>query len=309
MTGPGVHAENDRAETRLSVASHLALWPGLYIAGAVGCFAQVAGVDGLATARAQGRALAFAFLTAAGVYILDRVKLRDAWLDPADAAAHPARFAFIARRPFVLRAIVAALLLSATLLGLDLFTGAALLPVLAAIGVALYAGRPRSVHPRPKDILIFKNALVGVGIAAFSAVISVGGSGREIAGMQALALDRWPALAISCLHLAVRVFADAALCDLDDEHADRRFGTATLPVRLGRTSAWNAAMALRIMASLSLLPIPVLPLSARLAWGAVTVISSTATRLASPGRLRDWVDARFALEALAVTLILGLARA
>ena len=101
------------------------------------------------------------------------------------------------------------------------------------------------------------------------------------------------------------MFADAALCDLDDEEADRRHGTGTLSTHLGRTRAWNTALTLRLCIAIALVLIPALPANARLAWAAVTVASSVSLRLAAPTRVRDWVDARLPIEAALVAVILA----
>src|SRR5262245_35844690 len=87
----------------LRVLAHLALWAACYVAAAVVCFAQMAGIDSLVSRPDRVRAAAFSFLVAGAVYLLDRVKLRDAWLDPADSAAHPERFAFLQKRTGVVR--------------------------------------------------------------------------------------------------------------------------------------------------------------------------------------------------------------
>jgi hypothetical protein len=51
--------------------------------------------------------------------------------------------------------------------------------------------------------------------------------------------------------------------------------------------------------------IPFGPARARLLWAAVTALSSVGLRVWRPTRVRDVVDARFALEAFAVTLTLA----
>ncbi|HZK81838.1 MAG TPA: hypothetical protein VFC46_12240, partial [Humisphaera sp.] len=114
-------------------------------------------------------------------------------------------------------------------------------------------------------------------------------------------------LALACALLIVRVLADAVLCDLDDADSDRRFGTQTLPNHLGRNRAWSVAFGLRIAVAVALVSIPVLPMWPRLAWALVTVVSSTWLWLSAPGHVRDWIDARFAVEAACVTVILHVA--
>jgi hypothetical protein len=296
---------------RLAVSSsHAAIWAGMYVVGAMVCVAQVAGIDAIITPRARAAAALYAFCTATAVYILDRVKLRNAWLDPADAEAHPRRFAFVAGHAAILRTAMAVLLAIAAALGGWLLAWGEFLPFLSVAGVLLYAGRPRSKHPRVKDVVLLKNAYVALGITGFAALVAVAAirPGSGVVGLWTLAVAHaWP-LAIASAHVAVRVLADAVLCDLDDEAADRRFGTATLPTELGRRWSMNAALLARLGASTILLFIPGIPLLPRVLWAVITAISSLSLRWTAPARVRDWVDARFAMEAAAVALILALVR-
>jgi hypothetical protein len=294
----------------LAATSHLAVWPGLYVAASAIYAAQVSGAS--LGARTWGVALGFAFLTAAGVYLFDRVKVRDEWLDPADAAAHPARDAFVREHAGRLRVLAAGLLLGASVLGL-LLPGIARVfaaaPLLALVGVVIYAGRPRASRARPKDVLVVKNLYIAIGITGFACTLvalvlaaHAGSAGEFGTLVRPLAGP----LALTASTLLVRVFADAALCDLDDQHADHRFGTVTLATRYGREPAWNLAMGARLISAAALAAIPVGPAHARWAWGAVTVVSSVWLRLAAPRHVRDWVDARFALEAACVAAILAI---
>jgi 4-hydroxybenzoate polyprenyltransferase len=294
----------------LSTFSYAAVWAGMYVSGAVVCLAQVAGLDELVRPKVKLAAAAFAFCTATGVYLLDRVKLRDEWLDPADAQAHPGRFAFIADHSAFVRGLMLALLMTAAWVGAGVLAWGAAVPVMAAAGVLVYAGRPRAGRPRPKDILVLKNVYVAAGITGFAAIVALAAvrPDARMMAMRDLAADHAAPLVVACVFLAVRVLADAVLCDLDDEEADRRFGTGTLPIRLGRNRAWDAAMMVRLCAAGALVMIPVVPLPARLAWAAVTVVSSVTMRVAGPARVRDWVDARFSVEAAVVAAILCLVR-
>ena len=182
-------------------------------------------------------------------------------------------------------------------------TGAAIsrwmivMPIVACAGVLVYTAIPRGRIPRPKDVLVLKNAYVAGGIATFSVVATFAagaGLGQTASATTALFV---------AVYLGIRVFADAALCDLDDEHADRVHGTRTLPTRLGRQAAWNLALGLRAGSVVALALLPVGPALARAAWAVVTVGSSASLRMASPARVRDWVDLRFAADAIAATLL------
>lgn len=247
--------------------------------------------------------LLFAFLTGVGTYLLDRVKLKDAWLDPADERAHPSRYAYIAGHSVPVRVAAFVLLLAAVAIAWVKASQPWLLaiPLASALGVVAYAARPRRARPRLKDLLIFKNAYVAGGIAAFGVVVVWC---WFHAGVSALA-SAWPSLAFGGATLKARVFADAVLCDLDDEAADRRFGTQTFPTTLGHARAWNVAMALRVCVAIALVLTPIGDRGTRIAWAISTAASSLALRVFRPARVRDWVDARFAIEALAVMLALG----
>jgi hypothetical protein len=294
----------------LCAFSHAAVWAGLYVIGAVACLAQMGGIDALISLRGKIASAAFAFCTATGVYLLDRVKLRDVWLDPADALAHPRRFQFISGHSTIVRGLMVVLLGTAAWLGARVLRWGAMLPLMAAAGVLIYAGRPRARRPRPKDIFLLKNIYVALGIAGFAQIVVLAAvrPRSNLAAMRNVAIAHAAPLALACAYLAVRILADAVLFDLDDEEADRRFGTQTLPIRLGRIRAWNIALSIRLCAAAALLLIPELPLWPRLGWAAVTVASSVILRWVAPARVRDWVDARFAIEAAFVAMILCLAR-
>lgn len=272
----------------------------MYTTGAVLCFAQLTDLP-LAIA-----APGFAFCTAAGVYVLDRAKVRDAWLDPADAEAQPERFAFVHRHRRGLRWMTLGLFVGAAALGERLVAGGAAAPVVAGAGVVVYAGRPRARRSRPKDVFILKGLYVALGITGFAALVTLAGArpGGGWGELASAAAERAAPLGVAGALLAARVFADAALCDLDDERADRRFGTATLPTRFGREPAWRAAYVMRLLVAGALVIAISLPLAARLAWAVVTAISTLVLRASSPAHVRDWVDLRLPLESLAVGAIL-----
>jgi 4-hydroxybenzoate polyprenyltransferase len=245
------------------------------------------------------------------VYLLDRVKLRDAWLDPADREAHPRRFEFLAARTRAVRLFAAALLLVSAAAASRLHPLGPLIAVAAVLGVLAYAGRPRRGRARIKDVLLLKNAFVAAGIAGFAGLMVIGsGAG----GTGSIRLDRvvalmrghWPLLLLGASHVALRVFADAVLCDIDDEHSDRRYETATLPTLLGGERAWIIAAAIRLGLAATLLLWPTGERWAQLRWAGVTAASTVGLWLWHPRSVRDLVDARFALEALVVAAGLGL---
>jgi hypothetical protein len=292
------------AVTRVfSALSHLTLWASLYVTGAVVCFAQLVG----AWEERIGWwfALAYAFCTAAAVYLLDRVKLRDAWLDPADRAAHPDRFEFLSLHAGAARGLAAAMALVSAVLGWRFGPLGPVLTIGACVGVLLYAGRPRGRRDRIKDVFLIKNGFVGAGIAFFAAFVTSLTYHRG-AGFSELA-ELWPrdwrVWGWTGLQLLVRVVADASVCDLDDEHADRAYLTATLPTRLGRVRAWNLVAGVRILLGLVMIAFPAGPSTIWRMWGAATIASTLALRVWNPRRVREAVDGRLALEAAIVWLI------
>lgn len=286
-------------ESPLAVASHVALWPTLYVLSAAICFIHLAGLHAadLGAAIAAG---AVVVCNAAGAYLLDRVKLRDDWFDPADAIAGPARDRFMRRNARLLRPLVAVLLAAGGIAGWLLWPWLALAPILVVVGITAYAGRPRTQAPRLKDVLLVKNGFVAGGITAFVAVVALAASSREPGASRLwnpVAAAPAP-IVLALFHVFLRVVADAVLCDLDDERADRRYRTSTLPVVLGRDRAWRIAMSIRLaLAAGLLLALHIHPVHQAVAWSVVTVLTTVLLRLLRPARLRDWVDARFPLEA------------
>lgn len=302
------------ARRALRIVSHLAVWPGVYVVGSVACAAQVAGLDtgldtGLGTGLGTGHGapriglvLGFVFATATAVYLLDRVKLRDAWLDPADAAAVPERHAFLTRSAALVRSLVAALWVTGTVLGFLITPIAALAPSMALAGVLVYAGRPRGGRARPKDRFVLKNVFVAAGITGMAVGTSLLADYPR--DWLFAAWDAVLPLGCAAVFVFARVLVDAVLCDLDDASADRAFGTATLPGRLGRRRAWDVAIAGRVAAGLALVVMTPLPLAARLAWSITTVLTSVGLRIVAPSRTRDPVDALFGIEAGVVAAVL-----
>ncbi len=292
---------------------YLSLWAGLYVTGAVVCFVQTSGLAAKVPVRAAGTVVAFSLCLATAVYLLDRVKLRDAWLDHADAEAHPRRYLFLARRSGGVRLLIVILLTAAVwLAGAHGWAGA--LTVLAAVaGVLAYAARPRGRHARPKDVLLVKNLYIAGGITGFAVVVGSASAMPDVSfgSVAELAASHGGRFVFAGMLLLVRVFADAVLCDLDDQAADARFGTRTLPGRVGRRRAWDVAMGMRlvlaaVLATAAALPESLhhLPRATLLLWACTTAGSSLLMRRVSPAHVRDWVDIRLAVEAAVVTLAL-----
>ncbi|MCA9289052.1 MAG: hypothetical protein KDA05_10735 [Phycisphaerales bacterium] len=279
-------------DSLLNKASHLAVPLGLYTAAGVVAVAQAAGQ--------QPRALwlvglGFAFCTGTGAYLLDRVKLRDAWADPPDRRAHPARAAFIGRHRHAVRWLIVILTITGGALGalLSWVLVAGLVAML--VGVFVYAGRPRGRRARPKDVLLAKNAFVAVGITGLASATA-----WSIAG----GLGAWRGAALAIGHVFVRVLADSVLCDLDDAAADGAFGTETIATRFGAAGAWAVSDGLRLVMGVVMLLVPWGAWWPRMAWGVATIVSTLGLRTIRPKRVRDWVDLRLPLEAAVVAAVL-----
>lgn len=283
------------------VVSFLALWSGLYVAAGVVAFAQLAGMWRLVSEEVERWVFVVgcAVCAGTGVYLLDRVKVADRWVDPADRAAHPARAGFLARHVVAARVVVVVLVGIGAGLGGMVSAWVAPIVVGACIGVLVYAGRPRGVRARPKDVLIVKNACVAGAITVFAGTLCV-----LAAQIDLRSAGTWSLLVMAGVQVMGRVFADAVLSDLDDEAADRAFATATLATRYGRERAWNIAMVIRLWLAAALLAVPVGELRVRVCWAVVTVVSTLALRLTRPSRVRDWVDVRFVGEVVVVGVLM-----
>jgi 4-hydroxybenzoate polyprenyltransferase len=185
---------------------------------------------------------------------------------------------------------------------------APLLAIGSVAAVVVYAGLSRGGgRRRVKDILIVKNAVVSAGLVglAISLVLLAAPRERGLAAIVEAAREHWAALAVVTTHLLIRVFADAVLCDLDDEESDRAHGTDTIPTRLRRPKAWWVAGTLRILSAMMLLAWTGGPTAARVAWAAAICAGTAGLAAWNPRRVRDLVDARFAVEAGLVAVILA----
>lgn len=285
-----------RGSRVLALISFLAVWPTLYVLSCFGVVILLAAPGPLEGARIAA-AGGFVAATAAAAYLLDRVKVRDAWLDPADAVGQGGRFAFIARHAAPLRLTVIILVCIGTALAGWLSPWLVAAPLLAVIGVWMYAGRPRRVHGRPKDLLYIKTLYTSAGITGFSLLVAF--TAVNPRGLRAwveevgLHTMLW---VIPGLALLVRVVADAVLCDIEDVESDRMHGTETVPVRWGTRRAWRIAMALRGVSVAVLLCAVQFPVLARVTWATTMCTSSIVLYGTRPAWLREWVDAGLAIE-------------
>lgn len=286
----------------IDAIGHVGAWAGAYCAGASACFVQLAGLGDAPDAPL----LLSVFLAATGAYALDRVKLRDSWIDPADIEAQPERYAFLRAHSRLVRLAALLAIAAAGVIGLTISAWAPLASAMAAVGVVAYAPRPKKHRSRVKDVPWLKNLYVAAGISVFAALAGLAAhirhEDRSIVGLlTALAA---PAVIATLTLLMARVLVDAALCDLDDEASDARHGTRTFVTLLGPRRLWMLSGLIRLgLIGLTLAAWPC-PWRARMVWGGAMVAGTLAVRVRRPRELRDVVDVRFAAEAALATLAL-----
>jgi 4-hydroxybenzoate polyprenyltransferase len=283
---------------------YLAVWNALYASALLLAAGQ------LLNLAHETLALAGAFFLALGVFLLDRVKPRDALLDPADEAANPARFTFHRAHAKTLRAFI----------GISVLTGAAcmllahrplaaLLALLAPVGVLVYGTLRPPGGVRVKDRPVRKNLSVALALACFALMIALAPTIHvSPSSLQSLA----PAAGCFFAWIVLVVFADAALCDLDDAASDAAFGTRTFANTLPARRLWFLALVLQIIAapfafwaaamSGSNLP------GAVACWAVAPPLTTLLIRVFKPARVRDIIDARFALVGLLAFALEWLAR-
>ncbi len=273
---------------------HLAVWNALYAAALLLAAGQ------LLNLAHELLALTGAFFLALGVFLLDRVKPRDADLDPADEAANPARYAFHRAHAKTLRAFIAICVMTgAACMLLAHRPIAAALALLAPIGVLVYGTLRPPGGVRVKDRPVRKNLSVALALACFALMIALAPSLHvSPSPLPALA----PAVACFSVWIVLVVFADAALCDLDDAPSDAAFGTRTLANTLHPRRLWFIALVLQVAAApfafwAAALSGSNLP-GAVACWAIAPPLTTLAMCAIKPKRVRDIVDARFALVAL-----------
>lgn len=277
-----------RSPGRLTLLWHrlsdLAVVSGMYTVG------SMAAVYLLVGHAVDWSVVGAAGLCAVGLYLIDRVKLRDQDLDPADLAAMPHRYEFLARHTQGIRVGSLGLFAVSSVLFAQHHPWLSALPPLGLISVVLYSLGPRHGR-RPKDQLLLKNAIVA------AAVVCLGGVVLWAHGVDPGA----PAPLFTLAWLGAVVLGDAALSDLDDSVTDQQFETHTLPNTMGHPKTWIAALLLQAVAGVGLLRFaPVLEHSFWLAIG--VPVSTLGLWLLRPRHVRDLVDLRLPLLAAVVLL-------
>ncbi|MBK7406086.1 MAG: hypothetical protein IPJ41_16140 [Phycisphaerales bacterium] len=277
-----------------SKAGHLAIWLGLYFTATYVISAK------LLDRRLLPAALLATFVAGVGLYLLDRVKPIDAWVDPADLAAQPARIDFLLARRRGVRLAAWALLAIGTACVAWIRAWDLLLPPVGIVGVIVY-GSVRGDQSRPKDRLLVKNLLPGGAIPGLGFILawqSPGGPGAPPTLLEA---------ACMLFGLVLLVTTDAVLCDLDDAEADRAHGTRTLPNTLGVRATWAIAMAGQLAAGVLWVVVGRAPGAVRAATvlTGVNLLLTLSLAALRPARVRDLVDLKLSLVAMAALLASG----
>ncbi|MDG2423763.1 MAG: UbiA family prenyltransferase [Phycisphaerales bacterium] len=280
----GLHATSD-------LFGHLAAWVGLYVGGCV----VIAGL--LLHGEVSLAALCIAIPTTVGTYLIDRVKPWPGLSDPADKMAHPERAAVLLRLDVPVRLVAITLIVLAALASWLLIPAATVAVIGAPIGVWVYSHRGRL--PRPKDRMTLKNLFVAISITAL--VLLLEGSGSQTMTLLAVGI-----------FLMLNVFADAMLCDIDDRHADARFGTRTIANTLGISETWKLAIVLQCMGFMILV---ISAAMGQIAWlpalllGTVFLFMTVALRSVRVARIKDLVDLKLPLAAALAWLLISVADA
>lgn len=251
---------------------HLAVWVGLYVGACVAMASLL--FDGGVTVRS----VAIAMLAAMGTYLIDRARPLPGRVDPADTVAHASRAALMVRSGGLIRLSAVILLTLAAFLALAVSPLAVLVVVGAPIGVLVYSHRGQLT--RPKDKVVVKNAFVALSIMTLVMVL----------------IDRVQqpeAVAVVGGFLLLHVFVDAMLCDIDDRHADARFGTRTIPNMLGVAATWRIAILMNVIAFFLLVLaawMNVLSWPPALLLGLTTLLATVILSSLPVARVKDFVD-------------------
>ncbi len=282
-------------------AGHLAFSAGMYMVGSTLLFRHASGIparDGTTSAIT----LACVWTLGVSVYLLDRVKLSDRLLDPADQSAHPARYEFLGARTRGVRLLAALCGVSSLLLAWNVHPLATVVVAFAHVGVLLYAGPRVAKMPgrgRVKDVFLIKNLAVAGSITAMAGAMCLLSSG--------VTLPRFPFASVLTTAgvLVPLILGDAILCDLDDAVSDGIAGTQTIASLMGVRPAWAVAGVMHLVACIALLIIAHGTLELVRAWAIGLVACSAILFAIRPGRVRDLVDTRLGVIGICFALSFG----
>lgn len=258
------------------------------------------------------KAIVYVTLCSHAGYLFDRIKFRDADLDPADLLADPARHRFLRSRARWLRMLMSVEWIGAVVLGWMIA------PVLGGLvfgGVLagyVYSGWSPSDRSRLKDVSGLKAWLVSGAVVglAFAVVLAEAGVLADVQKVgSAMSGHRWWCV----FGMLLIVCGDAVICDLDDSVSDRVYRTRSLPVMIG--DRWSGLFAIGlliagaglILAGLSDVHDGLGGSSFRigLVFTSMCVVSGVLILKNGPmiGGRRDWIDGRMLVVALSTLFI------
>jgi len=225
----------------LMIFGHGAGWAVMYALGialALGMILEI---------RATGAGLVFVGLCSHAGYMFDRVKFRDADLDPADLQSDPRRHRFLRRWARPLRIVMYTEWIGAVIVG-SVFSPVLGFSTFAGILAGyLYSGWKPGGRPRLKDVPGMKAGLVSAAIVGLGLL---GILGYQTPGPESFvwALKDASSLSwMSVLGMWLIVFGDAVACDLDDSQSDALHLTKSFPVLIGNTPAGVIAVMLLVI--------------------------------------------------------------
>lgn len=238
---------------------HLALWLGLYFVAVYALAALLLG------RHLRMPALIGSFAAGMAIYLLDRLKLSDAALDPADLLANEPRHVFLRQRASLYRMLAWVFVAIGTVAVVAMHPINLILPVVGVGGVLLYSHAKTEpgeqggaddasarVRLRLKDRLMLKNLLPGGAIAGFGTMLALQSQGNALESFAVGDVFQWPTVLVA-FFLTIVITFDASLCDIEDMDADAAHRTATLPIVLGVRQLWVLATVAQVLAASGLL--------------------------------------------------------
>lgn len=289
----------------LKIAGHMALWAVLYALGVALILAELLGqhLDWLS--------MLYVTLCAHAGYLFDRIKFRDADLDPADLLADPDRHLYLRAHTRGLRILMVLEWAMAMSIGWAITPGLGLLVFGGVLAGYLYSGWTPTTRSRLKDVHGLKAWLVSgavVGLAIATVIGQAGGldGGIDIAFIEQIIQEHggW-----SVAGMLLIVCGDAVICDLDDSASDEEYRTRSLPVILGDRNAGLAAVVLLLTGGAAMVGAGIGSgsLEMRLVFSAMTILSGVGILRGGPmiGGRRDWIDGRMLAVVLTTVLIVG----
>ena len=249
-------------------------------------------------------ALAYVALCAHSGYLLDRIKFRDADLDPADLMADPRRHTYLRRHAQKLRVVMIAEWVLAMVIG---FLMTPVLGIFVFSGIFagyVYSGWKPGKVSRLKDVAGFKAIMVSGAVVGLGAAAVLGE--RVLDGEPYV----WPdavVLVCSLVGMGLVVFGDAVICDLDDRESDGMYNTRSLPVLVGsRLAGWVGGGGLLVGGVVIVVGgIGGSGLQLRMVFAAMVVVSGLGILRGGSilGGRRDWIDGRMLAVAAGTILI------